>query len=65
MSGQPEGSKGSENENDLAVCPGCGLAQDAWPEDRAEGFVSETGERYCCELCAHGESCDCASAQAA
>jgi hypothetical protein len=39
------------------VCPGCGMVKNNWP---GEGYTHE-GESYCCQGCAEGAGCVCAS----
>src|SRR5579859_178028 len=40
------------------ACPGCAMIKNEWP---GEGYTHE-GESYCCQGCAEGTGCVCATA---
>ena len=39
------------------ACPGCGMPKNEWP---GEGYTHE-GETFCCQGCAEGTGCTCAT----
>src|SRR5260370_41793942 len=41
----------------LPACPGCGMVKNSWP---GEGYTHE-GETFCCQGCAEGTGCTCAT----
>lgn len=50
-----------QNDLDEAVCPRCLLVQADWIV--THGYISQTGEVYCCEDCARGKACRCSTTQ--
>ena len=53
---RPNNSRTSEA-SPLPACPGCGMVKNEWP---GEGYTHE-GETYCCQGCAEGTACTCAT----
>ena len=42
------------------TCPNCGMAKEDWRGNSGQGY-SVGGILYCCEGCAKGSGCTCAS----
>jgi hypothetical protein len=47
----------TDTSSPLPACPGCAMIKNEWP---GEGYTHE-GESYCCQGCAEGTGCTCAS----
>jgi hypothetical protein len=42
------------------TCPGCGMERSEWKGNNGQG-VHQNGETYCCQGCADGVDCTCAT----